>query len=84
MILLVQIDKAEAVLLQIKKEIVEKQGDKEILKKLSKEFYNHLPHVVRSQTDIGTVKDLARKQDFCQVGTLWNFSYMVTTYCSNL
>ncbi len=65
-----QIDKAEAVLLEIRKSL-EKGGDNQHWTELSDKFYAELPHTNKQKMTIKTIRDIARKQDLCQVCFSW-------------
>ena len=59
-----KVEKAEAALLELKRALKERKGSEE-LSKLSKEFYNHLPH--KSNETISDKSAIAKKQNICQV-----------------
>ena len=74
MYIYMQVEKAEAVLLELRLAL-DKDKDKDTLRTLSQEFYSNLTHRPQHQHDIMTKRDIASKQDLCQVNlltTLWN------------
>ena len=62
-----QIAKAEGVLIEIKRILTSGKDKNPSIFKLSKEFYNHLPHDPAHQDPIDSKSFLARKQDLCQL-----------------
>ncbi|XP_078664712.1 uncharacterized protein LOC144907477 isoform X2 [Branchiostoma floridae x Branchiostoma belcheri] len=61
-----QIDKAEALLLQLK-QAVERKAPNDELQKLSSEFYSAIPHRPGHKDTIKNKREIARKQDMCQL-----------------
>ncbi|XP_035659528.1 protein mono-ADP-ribosyltransferase PARP4-like [Branchiostoma floridae] len=61
-----QIDKAEALLLQLK-QAVERKAANDELQKLSSEFYSAIPHRPVHKCVIRNKRIIARKQDMCQL-----------------
>ena len=59
-------DKAEACLLKLR-EALQKPSMSSNISDLSEEFYQLLPHKPEHKLNIAKVKDIARKQDLCQV-----------------
>ena len=62
---MLQIEKAEAALMELK-QVLNKE-DQSTVKRLSDEFYSHLPHKLTHQHPIDSKATIARKQDVCQV-----------------
>lgn len=62
-----QVDKAESVLLELKRLLAADAKNDEI-QKLSDEFFTHLVHNVPHQTLINTKHFISKKQELCQVG----------------
>ena len=65
---LLQIEKAEAALLQLKLKLKKAEKPEAVeMTRLTEEFYQQLPH--RVKTCINQLAVLAQKQDLCQVWT---------------
>ncbi|XP_066269374.1 protein mono-ADP-ribosyltransferase PARP4-like [Branchiostoma lanceolatum] len=61
-----QIEKAEALLLQLK-QAVERKAPNDELQRLSSEFYSAIPHQPGHKDVIKNKREIARKQDMCQL-----------------
>ncbi|CAH1248284.1 PARP4 [Branchiostoma lanceolatum] len=61
-----QIEKAEALLLQLK-QAIERKAPNDELQKLSSEFYSAIPHQPGHKEVIKNKREIARKQDMCQL-----------------
>ena len=68
---LVQVEKAEGILLQIRKTLDQNQNqeqeDVSELNKLNREFYKLIPHQSRRDEFINSRRIIASKQELCQV-----------------
>ncbi|XP_064404134.1 protein mono-ADP-ribosyltransferase PARP4-like isoform X3 [Halichondria panicea] len=62
-----QVEKAEAALLSIKNLLEAGKNDRDELRKMSREFFSHLPHNPGHQSDITDKRVIAEKQDLCQL-----------------
>ncbi|KAI0229496.1 Protein mono-ADP-ribosyltransferase PARP4 [Lamellibrachia satsuma] len=61
-----QIEKAEAVLVELKQALNKPEG-KSAVERLSDEFYSHLPHKSTHQQPVNSKSTMAKKQDLCQL-----------------
>ena len=65
-----KLDQAEAALLSIRRLLDGGGGEGgrgEEIRKLSDEFYSAVPHHKKHRSEITSKRDIAQKQDFCQV-----------------
>ena len=67
-----KLDQAEAALLSIRRLLDGgggggEGGRGEEIRKLSDEFYSAVPHHKKHRSEITSKRDIAQKQDFCQV-----------------
>ena len=78
-----QVEKAESVLLEIKRLIDKQQVDTSPeqfpaeVKSLSDEFYSHLPHDNKHRVVIDNKRLIANKQQLCQVFIVINVTAML-------
>ncbi|XP_041458287.1 uncharacterized protein LOC121410337 isoform X2 [Lytechinus variegatus] len=63
-----KVEKAESVLLQIKRALLDKESkDESVIRGLSEQFHELIPHKAECRNDLTNMKMVAIKQDLCQL-----------------